>query len=111
MNETMSESQLLWLVADEAEQCAAHETGLAVLLRRLAAVSGGSGKDHAGKIATVAESAERTAASLRGFITSMRIRAVVVEAQARQQRATINATPQRIADDDGPPEGRAHPAR
>jgi hypothetical protein len=86
MNETMSESQLLWLVADNAEQCAAQETGLAVLLRRLAAVSGGRGKDHVGKIVKVAESAERTAASLRDFITSTRIRAVVLEAQARQQQ-------------------------
>jgi hypothetical protein len=85
MNETMSESQLLWLVADKAEQCAAQETGLAVLLRRLDAVSGGSGDDHTGKIAEVAESAERTAASLRGFITSTRRRAVVLEAQARLQ--------------------------
>jgi hypothetical protein len=86
MNETMSEAQLLWLVADKAEQCAAHDTGLAVLLRRLAAISGGSGKDHAGKIVMVAESAERSAASLRGFITSTRTRAVVLEAQARQQQ-------------------------
>ena len=101
----MSESQLLWLVADKAEQCAAHETGLAVLLRKLAAVSGGRSEDHAGKIAKVAESAERTAASLRGLITSTRIRAVVLEAQARQQQTKINATTQRIANDDGPPEG------
>jgi hypothetical protein len=86
MNETMSEAQLLWLVADKAEQCAAHDTGLAVLLRRLAAISGGGGKDHAGKIVMVAESAERSASSLRGFITSTRIRAVVLEAQARQQQ-------------------------
>jgi hypothetical protein len=86
MNETISEPQLLWLVADKAEQCAAHETGLAVLLRRLAAVSGGRGEDHAGKIVKVAESAERSAASLRDFITSTRRRAVVLEAQARQQQ-------------------------
>jgi hypothetical protein len=86
MNETMSESQLLWLVADKAEQCAAQETGLAVLLRRLDAVSGGSGDDHGGKIAEVAESAERSAASLQGFITSTRRRAVVLEAQARQRQ-------------------------
>jgi hypothetical protein len=96
MNQTISESQLLWLVADKAEQCAAQETGLAVLLRTLAAVSGGSGEDHVGKIAEVAESAERTAASLQGFITSTRRRAVVLEAQERQQRqqrqAKINPT-------------------
>jgi hypothetical protein len=57
MNETMSESQLLWLVADKAEQCAAHDAGLAVLLRALAAVSGGTGngKDHVDKIVEVAE--------------------------------------------------------
>jgi hypothetical protein len=82
MNETMSESQLLWLVADKAEQCAAHDAGLAVLLRALAAVSGGSGKDHVDKIVRVAQSAEGSAASLRGFITSTRIRAVALEAQA-----------------------------
>jgi hypothetical protein len=86
MNETMSESQLLWLVADKAEQCAAQEAGLAALLRRLGAVSGDSGAAHVGKIAEVAESAERTAASLRDFITSTRRRAVVLEAQARQNR-------------------------
>ena len=86
MNETMSESQLLWLVADKAEQCAAQETGLAVLLRRLGAVSGGSGKDQVGKIVVVAESAERTAASLRGLITSTRRRAVVLEARARRRQ-------------------------
>jgi hypothetical protein len=80
MNETISQSQLLWLVADKAEQCAAHDAGLAVLLRRLAAVSGGNGKDHVDKILKVAESAERSAASLRGFITSTRTRAVVLEA-------------------------------
>jgi len=85
MNDTVSESQLLWVVADKAEQCAAHDAGLAVLLRRLAAVSGGSGRDHVGSILKVAESAERAAASLRGFITSMRMRAVALEAQARQQ--------------------------
>jgi hypothetical protein len=34
MNETMSESQLLWQVADKAEQCAAHDTALAMLLRQ-----------------------------------------------------------------------------
>jgi hypothetical protein len=86
MNETMSESQLLWLVADKAEQCAAHDAGLAVLLRALAAVSGGTGngKDHVDKIVKVAESAEGAAASLRGFITSTRMRAVALEAQARQ---------------------------
>ena len=85
MNETVSESQLLWVVADKAEQCAAHDAGLAVLLRRLAAVSAGNGRDHVGKILKVAESAERAAASLRGFITSTRMRAVALEAQARQQ--------------------------
>ena len=74
----MSESQLLWLVADKAEQCAGDESGLAVLLRKLAAVSGGSGRDDVGKILEVAESAERTAASLRGFITSTRTRAVAL---------------------------------
>jgi hypothetical protein len=83
MNETMSESQLLWLVADKAEQCAAHDTGLAVLLRALAAISGGNGKDQADKMVQVAESAEAAAASLRGFIISTRIRAVSLEAQAR----------------------------
>ena len=82
----MNESQLLWLVADKAEQCAAQETELAVLLRRLDAVSGGRDDDRAGKIAEVAESAERTAASLRGFITSTRRRAVVLEEQARQRQ-------------------------
>jgi hypothetical protein len=87
MNETTSESQLLWLVADKAEQCAAHDTGLAVLLRALAAVSGGNGKDQADKIVEVAESAEEAAASLRGFITSTRMRAVALEAQARQRQA------------------------
>jgi hypothetical protein len=104
MNETMSESQLLWLVADKAEQCAAHESGLAVLLRRLADVSDRNRKDHAGEILKVAESSERTAASLGGFITSTRVRAVVLEAQARQQ-AKSNGTAQRIANDDSPPEG------
>jgi hypothetical protein len=83
MNETMSESQLLWLVANKAEQCAAHDTGLAVLLRALAAISGGNGKDQADKMVKVAESAEAAAASLRGFIISTRIRAVALEAQAR----------------------------
>ena len=83
MNETMSESQLLWLVADKAEQCAAHDTELAALLRELAAISGGSGKAQADKIVEVAESAEAAAASLRGFIISTRIRAVALEAQAR----------------------------
>ena len=83
MNEAASESQLLWLVADKAEQCAAHDTELAVLLRELAAVSGGNGKDQAEKIVEVAESAEKAAASLRGFIMSTRIRAVALEAQAR----------------------------
>jgi hypothetical protein len=78
------ESQLLWLVADKAEQCAAHDAGLAVLLRALAAVSGGSGKDHVDKIVKVAESAEGAAASLRGFLASTRMRAVALEAQARQ---------------------------
>jgi hypothetical protein len=97
MNETMSEAQLLWLVADKAEQCAAHDIGLAVLLRRLAAVSSGNGKDHAGKIVMVAESAERSAASLRGFIASTRMRAVALAAQAQQQQAKINATAQPIA--------------
>jgi hypothetical protein len=77
----MSESQLLWLVADKAEQCATHDTELAVLLRELAAVSGGNGKDQAEKIVEVAESAEKAAASLRGFIMSTRIRAVALEAQ------------------------------
>jgi len=86
MNATMSESQLLWLVADKAEACAAQETELAVLLRRLDAVSGGSGADHAGKIAEVADSAERSAASLRAFITSTRRRAVVLEAQERHKQ-------------------------
>jgi hypothetical protein len=100
MNETMSESQLLWLVADKAEQCAAHDAGLAVLLRRLAAVPGGTGKDQAGKILKVAESAERSAASLRGLITSTRTRAVALEAQARRQQAKINATAQRIRYDE-----------
>jgi hypothetical protein len=99
MNETMSESQLLWLVADRAEQCAAHDTGLAVLLRRLAAVSAGNGKGHVGKIVMVAESAERSATSLRGFITSTRMRAVALEVQARQRQAKVNATAQRIAND------------
>jgi hypothetical protein len=97
MNETMSESQLLWLVADKAQQCAAHDNGLALLLRALAAVSGGNGKDHVDKIVKVAESAEGAAASLRGFITSTRMRAVALEAQARQQQAKINATAERIA--------------
>ena len=83
MNEAASESQLLWLVADKAEQCATHDTELAVLLRELAAVSGGNGKDQADKIVEVAESAEKAAASLRGFIMSTRIRAVALEAQAR----------------------------
>ena len=100
MNETMSESQLLWLVADKAEQCAAHDIGLAVLLRWLAAVSSGNGKDHVGKIVMVAESAERSAASLRAFITSTRMRAVALEVQARQQQPQINATAQRIGDDE-----------
>jgi hypothetical protein len=104
MSETMSESQLLWLVADKAEQCAAQEAGLAVLLRRLGAVSAGRGEDHVGKIAKVAESAERAAASLRNFITSTRVRAVVLEAGARQQ-AKINATAQWIVNDDSPPAG------
>jgi hypothetical protein len=85
MNETVSESQLLWVVADKAEQCAGHDAGLAVLLRRLAAASAGNGRDHVGKILKVAESAERAAASLRGFITSTRMRAVALEAQARQE--------------------------
>ena len=89
MNETMSESRLLWLVADKAQQCAAHDAGLAVLLRRLAAASAGHGKDHVGKVLKVAESAERSAASLRGFITSTRVRAVALEAHARQQQAKI----------------------
>jgi len=79
----MSESQLLWLVADKAEQCAAHDTELAALLRALAAVSGGDGKDQADKIVEVAESAEKAAASLRGLIMSTRIRAVALEAQER----------------------------
>jgi hypothetical protein len=100
MNETMSEAQLLWLVADRAEQCAAHDTGLAMLLRALAAVSGGNGKDHVDKIVKVAESAEGAAASLRGFITSTRMRAVALEAQALQQQAKINAAAQRIANDE-----------
>jgi hypothetical protein len=100
MNETMSESQLLWMVADKAEQCAAHDIGLAVLLRWLAAVSSGNGKDHVGKIVMVAESAERSAASLRAFITSTRMRAVALEVQARQQQPQINATAQRIGDDE-----------
>ena len=86
MNETMSEAQLLWLVADKAEQCAAHDIGLAVLLRRLAAVSSGNGKDQVDKVVKVAESAERSAASLRGFITSTRMRAVALEAQSRQRK-------------------------
>ena len=90
---TMSESQLLWLVADKAEQCAAHDIGLAVLLRTLAAVSGGSGNDHADKIVRVAESAEGAAVCLRGFITSTRMRAVALEAQARQQQANSLRTP------------------
>jgi hypothetical protein len=100
MNETMSEAQLLWLVADKAEQCAAHDIGLAVLLRRLAAVSSGNGKDHPGKIVMVAESAERSAASLLAFITSIRMRAVALEAQSRQQQTKINATAQRIANNE-----------
>ena len=100
MNETMSEAQLLWLVADMAEQCAAHDTGLAVLLRALAAVSGGNGKDQVDKVVKVAESAERSAASLRGFITSTRMRAVALEAQSRQQQTKINATAQRIANNE-----------
>ena len=100
MNEAMSESRLLSMVADKAEQCAAHDIGLAVLLRWLAAVSSGNGKDHVGKIVMVAESAERSAASLRGFITSMRMRAVALEAQARQQQPPIIATAQRIGDDE-----------
>jgi hypothetical protein len=79
----MSESQLLCLVADKAEQCAAHDTGLAVLLRALAVVSGGNGKDQADKIVKVAESAEAAAASLRAFIMSTRIRAVALEARVR----------------------------
>jgi hypothetical protein len=83
MNEAASESQLLWLVADKAEQCAVHDTELAVLLRELAAISGGHGEDQADKIVEVAESAEKAAASLRGFIMSTRIRAVALEAQAR----------------------------
>ena len=86
MNETTSESQLLWLVADKAEQCAAQETELAMLLRRLDAVSGGRDDDHAGKIAEVADSAERSAASLGALITSTRRRAVVLEEQARQRQ-------------------------
>ena len=86
---TMTESQLLWLVADKAEQCAAHDTGLAVLLRTLAAVSGGSGSDHADKIVKVAESAERSAASLRGFITSMRTRAVALEATTQGEKSQV----------------------
>jgi hypothetical protein len=100
MNETMSEAQLLWLVADKAEQCAAHDTGLAVLLRALASASGGNGEDHADNIVKVAESAEVAAASLRGFITSTRMRAVALEAQARQQRTKINATALRTANDE-----------
>jgi hypothetical protein len=100
MNETMSESQLLWLVADKAEHCAAHDAELAVLLRRLAAVSGGDDEHHVGKTLMVAESAERTAASLRALTTSTRTRAVALEAQARLQQATINAAAQRIANDE-----------
>lgn len=83
MNEAASESQLLWLVADKAEQCAAHDTELAALLRALAAISGGNGEDQADKIVEVAESAEKAAASLRGFIMSTRIRAVALEAHER----------------------------